>query len=170
MIVATHDVVWTMGLLDLFQIRQRHRGGPLPRTEPAGLTGLPSSGGHPSVDPGICASTVDDLIALESEFLQRFKYCYGCDGETFSRDIVEPIRRYASYVNLLPATADNFFCTAGGLFRLGLEVAFFALQGTDAHIVSGHFSQACAANCIERSATPRLPMNKATSGPPTWFH
>ena len=137
MIVATHDVVWTMGLLDLFQIRQRHRGGPLPRTEPAGLTGLPSSGGHPSVDPGICASTVDDLIALESEFLQRFKYCYGCDGETFSRDIVEPIRRYASYVNLLPATADNFFCTAGGLFRLGLEVAFFALQGTDAHIVSG---------------------------------
>ena len=126
-----------MGLLDLFQIRQRHRGGPLPRTEPAGLTGLPSSGGHPSVDPGICASTVDDLIASESEFLQRFKYCYGCDGETFSRDIVEPIRRYASYVNLLPATADNFFCTAGGLFRLGLEVAFFALQGTDAHIVSG---------------------------------
>lgn len=126
-----------MGLLDLFQSRQRDRGGPLPRTEPAGLTALPSSAGHPSVDPGICASTVDDLIASESEFLQRFKYCYGCDREAFSRDIVEPIRRYASYVNLLPATADNFFCTAGGLFRLGLEVAFFALQGTDAHIVSG---------------------------------
>lgn len=25
----------------------------------------------------------------------------------------------------------------GGLFRLGLEVAFYALQGTDGHIVSG---------------------------------
>lgn len=137
MIAATHDVAWTMGLLDLFQSRQRLRGDPLPRTEPGGLAAPLASAGHPSVDPGIGASTVDELIASEAEFLQRFKYCYGCDAETFERDIVAPIRRYASYVNLLPATADNFFCSAGGLFRLGLEVAFYALQGTDAHIVSG---------------------------------
>lgn len=137
MIVATHDVTWTMGLLDLLQSRQRRRGLPSPRTEPGGIAAPFAAAGHPSVDPGIGASTVDELIASESEFLQRFKYCYGCDAETFDRDIVEPIRRYASYVNLLPATADNFFCSAGGLFRLGLEVAFFALQGTDAHIVSG---------------------------------
>jgi len=137
MIAATHDVAWTMGLLDLFQSRQRLRGAPSPRTEPGGLAAPLASAGHPSVDPGIGASTVDELIASEAEFLQRFKYCYGCDAETFERDIVAPIRRYASYVNLLPATADNFFCSAGGLFRLGLEVAFYALQGTDAHIVSG---------------------------------
>ena len=36
-----------------------------------------------------------------------------------------------------PPPPDNFFCEAGRLFRLGLEVAFFALQGTDGHIVSG---------------------------------
>lgn len=137
MIAATYDVAWTMGLLDLFQSRQRLRGDPSPRTEPGGLAAPLASAGHPSVDPGIGASTVDELIASEAEFLQRFKYCYGCDAETFERDIVAPIRRYASYVNLLPATADNFFCSAGGLFRLGLEVAFYALQGTDAHIVSG---------------------------------
>lgn len=137
MIAATHDVAWTMGLLDLFQSRQRLRGDPSPRTEPGGLAAPLASAWHPSVDPGIGASTVDELIASEAEFLQRFKYCYGCDAETFERDIVAPIRRYASYVNLLPATADNFFCSAGGLFRLGLEVAFYALQGTDAHIVSG---------------------------------
>ena len=137
MIAATYDVAWTMGLLDLFQSRQRLRGDPSPRTEPGGLAAPLASAGHPSVDPGIGASTVDELIASEAEFLERFKYCYGCDAETFERDIVAPIRRYASYVNLLPATADNFFCSAGGLFRLGLEVAFYALQGTDAHIVSG---------------------------------
>ena len=140
MIAATHDVAWTMGLLDLFQSRQRLRGDPSPRTEPGGLAAPLASAGHPSVDPGIGASTVDELIASEAEFLQRFKYCYGCDAETFERDIVAPIRRYASYVNLLPATADNFFCSAGGLFRLGLEVAFYALQGTDAHIFSGRMS------------------------------
>ena len=91
MIVATHDVAWTMGLLDLFQTRQRLRGGPVPRTEPGGIAVPLSGAGHPSVDPGIGASTVDELIASESEFLQRFKYCYGCDAETFERDIVAPM-------------------------------------------------------------------------------
>ena len=83
MIAATHDVAWTMGLLDLFQSRQRLRGDPSPRTEPGGLAAPLASAGHPSVDPGIGASTVDELIASEAEFLQRFKYCYGCDAETF---------------------------------------------------------------------------------------
>lgn len=124
-----------MGFLELLQ--RRHRPAPSVRTEPGGLAASAPPGRHPSVDPGIAACSVDDLLASKAELLQRFKYCYGCDAETFERDIVAPIRRYASYVNLLPATADNFFCSAGGLFRLGLEVAFFALQGTDAHIVSG---------------------------------
>lgn len=124
-----------MGFLELLQ--RRHRPAPSVRTEPGGLAASAPPGRHPSVDPGIAACSVDDLLASEAELLQRFKYCYGCDAENFERDIVAPIRRYASYVNLLPATADNFFCSAGGLFRLGLEVAFFALQGTDAHIVSG---------------------------------
>lgn len=128
-------MAYHMGLLELLQ--RRHRPAPSVRTEPGALAASAQAGRHPSVDPGIASCSADDLLASEAELLQRFKYCYGCDAETFERDIVTPIRRYAGYVNLLPATADNFFCTAGGLFRLGLEVAFFALQGTDAHIVSG---------------------------------
>lgn len=50
------------------------------------------------------------------------------------------MHRYAAYVHLLPATADNYFSTPGGLFRLGLETGFFSLQGTDAHIFSGRMS------------------------------
>ena len=132
---ATSAMASHMGFLELLQ--RRHRPAPSVRTEPGELATSAHAGKHPSVDPGIAACSVDELLASEAELLQRFKYCYGCDAETFERDIVAPIRRYASYVNLLPATADNFFCGAGGLFRLGLEVAFFALQGTDAHIVSG---------------------------------
>jgi conjugal transfer pilus assembly protein TraI len=103
-----------------------------------GAPGAPGGPGtHPPSDPGIAAATVDEMLDAERELLERFKYCYGCDAATFEHDIVRAIRAYASYFNVLPATADNFFCGAGGLFRLGLEVAFFALQGTDAHIVSG---------------------------------
>lgn len=125
-----------MSLIDLLTFRKPSASA-TPRTEPAGLLPLAGSSHYPSVDPGIAAVSVAEILAAEDELLKRFKYCYGSDPATFERDILDPIRAYASYVNLLPATADNFFCGAGGLFKLGLEVAFYALQGTDAHIVSG---------------------------------
>jgi conjugal transfer pilus assembly protein TraI len=92
---------------------------------------------YPSADPGIAARTVDEVLAAHVDLIGRIKLCYGADRPTFDADLLLPIRNYASYVNLLPATSDNFFAEAGGLFRLGLEVSFFALQGTDGHIVSG---------------------------------
>ena len=125
-----------MSLIDLLTFRKPSAAA-TPRTEPVGVLPPAASSHYPSVDPGIPAVSVSEILAAEDELLKRFKYCYGSDPATFERDILDPIRAYASYVNLLPATADNFFCGAGGLFKLGLEVAFYALQGTDAHIVSG---------------------------------
>nr|WP_297383321.1 MobH family relaxase [uncultured Roseateles sp.] len=80
---------------------------------------------------------MDDLIAENEALLARIKLCYGADRETFDRELLPVVRRYAVYVHLLPASADNYFCAPGGLLRLGLETAFFSLQGTDAHIFSG---------------------------------
>lgn len=69
--------------------------------------------------------------------LGRIKLCYGADRDSFERELMPLIRRYAAYVHLLPATADDYFNAPGGLLQLGLEAAFFSLQGTDAHIFSG---------------------------------
>lgn len=91
-------------------------------------------------DPGFAASPVDDLLAGEAKLIARIKLCYGTDRESFERDVLPLVHRYAAYVHLLPATADNYFSTPGGLFRLGLETGFFSLQGTDAHIFSGRLS------------------------------
>lgn len=88
-------------------------------------------------DPGFPSVSVDDLVAQNADLIARIKLCYGADRGSFERDIVGPVRRYAAYVHLLPATADNYFNRPGGMLRLGLEVAFFSLQGTDAHIFSG---------------------------------
>lgn len=126
-----------MALIDLLPFRKPARAAAACNATAGPLPPAQAASAHPSADPGIVAATVDELVAAEDELLKRFKYGYGCDAATFERDIVRPIRAYASYVNLLPATPDNFFCGAGGLLRLGLEVAFYALQGTDAHIVSG---------------------------------
>ncbi len=90
-----------------------------------------------SADPGFEALPVEQLLATHEALLGRIKLCYGADRATFERDLMPLVRRYAAFVHLLPATPDNYFKTPGGLLCLGLETAFFALQGTDAHIFSG---------------------------------
>lgn len=95
---------------------------------------------YPASDPGFAALPVDELLAGEANLIARIKLCYGADRDGFERDILALVRRYAACVHLLPATADNYFSTPGGLLRLGLETAFFSLQGTDAHIFSGRMS------------------------------
>lgn len=88
-------------------------------------------------DFDVAALPIDEILAPHQELLDRIQICYGVDRASFERDILAVVRGYASYVHLLPATANNYFSTPGGLLQLGLEVAFFALQGTDAHIFSG---------------------------------
>jgi conjugal transfer pilus assembly protein TraI len=100
---------------------------------------VPQSASSPysASDPGFAAMLVEDLLAQNADLIARIKLCYGVDRETFERDVVTLIYRYATYVHLLPATADNYFSSPGGLLQLGLETGFFSLQGTDAHIFSG---------------------------------
>jgi conjugal transfer pilus assembly protein TraI len=93
--------------------------------------------GFASADPGFEVLPVETLLARHEALLGRIKLCYGADRATFERDLVPLMHRYAAFVHLLPATPDNYFKTPGGLLGLGLETAFFALQGTDAHIFSG---------------------------------
>jgi conjugal transfer pilus assembly protein TraI len=92
---------------------------------------------YPSVDPGIPALAIDEVLCAHKDLIDRIKICYGMDRPTFEGDLMSLIRSYAAFVHLLPATPDNYFNAPGGLLRMGLEVAFFSLQGTDGHIFSG---------------------------------
>lgn len=92
---------------------------------------------HDAGTAGYDARPVDALLEAHGALLARLKLCYGADRATFERELLPLVRGYARYVHLLPATADGCFGEPGGLLRLGLETAFFALQGTDAHIFSG---------------------------------
>ena len=102
---------------------------PIPSTRPVVSQRQP--GAH-----GLSAQPVD-VLAEQSALLARIKLCYGADRAAFERELLPLVQGYASFVHRLPATADSFFSEPGGLLRMGLETAFFALQGTDAHIFSG---------------------------------
>ena len=88
-------------------------------------------------DAGLAALPVADLLGSVEDLVARIRLCFGIDRADFARELQPLVHRYACYVHRLPATADNYFSAPGGLLRLGLEVGFFSLQGTDAHIFSG---------------------------------
>lgn len=90
-----------------------------------------------STDPGFEAVPLAAVIAGQQALLARIKLCFGADRASFEQELMPLVHGYARYVHWLPATADNYFHTPGGLLQLGLETAFFSLQGTDAHIFSG---------------------------------
>lgn len=92
---------------------------------------------YPPVDTGLPAISVAEVIAPQAEWMKRLRYAYGADQATFDRDIGAVVERYAQYVHLLPTTPDAYFRGAGGLFRMGLETGFVALQATDGAIFSG---------------------------------
>ncbi len=89
----------------------------------------PPRGEFPAVD-------VAQVIAPHADLLQRLRDAYGCDRPTFERDIGGVVARYAAFVHLLPATPDGSHRHAGGLFRMGLEIGFYALQAADGAIFS----------------------------------
>ncbi|MCL2590901.1 MAG: TraI domain-containing protein [Betaproteobacteria bacterium] len=86
---------------------------------------------------GILALPSDTLLGAHQDLIDRIKLCFGMDRTSFDQSIMPLLRRFALTVHLLPCTANNFFSVPGGLLRIGLETAFYALQGTDAHIFSG---------------------------------
>ncbi|WP_136415962.1 MobH family relaxase [Herbaspirillum sp. ST 5-3] len=92
---------------------------------------------YPPLDPGFPTHSVDDILSVHSDLIRRIKLAYGADHETYSNDLETVMHRYAGYVNLLPATANNYFSGPGGLLRMGLEIAFYSLQATDGQIFSG---------------------------------
>lgn len=92
---------------------------------------------YPPIDPGISVRPIDDVLAAQDDLIRRIKLSYGTSRDAFDADLFSVIRRYAEYVYLLPATPDNHFSLPGGLLRMGLEVAFYALQATDGQIFSG---------------------------------
>lgn len=101
-------------------------------------------------DGGMRPRSVDAILDDNRDILGRIKLAYGGDANAFGKEMLPVIRKYIAYVNVLSATQDSFFARPGGLVRLGLETAFFALQATDSQIFAGR-----ATISIRRQLEPR---------------
>lgn len=91
---------------------------------------------YPPFDNGVPVIAIDRLVETQSELINRIRAAFGYSPAQFESMVMSVIRNYAAYVHLLPATNREHHNNAGGLFRLGLEVGFYALQAADGKIFS----------------------------------
>ncbi|MBF4991136.1 MobH family relaxase [Methylophilus sp. QUAN] len=92
---------------------------------------------YPPFDRGFPIDPVDKIIQSQSYLIDKIKVAMGFSDSDFDKLVLPVIQNYAEYVHLLPATSKEHFKGAGGLFRLGLEVAFLSLQSASGIIFSG---------------------------------
>lgn len=117
----------------IFKASDTHCDRVEPELTASGAAPTRGNGAAAQFHPMSRAQLMDDNGAV----LRKIRLCYGREPRQFEADILAVVERYADYVSALPATADNYYSYPGGLFRLGLNTAFYALQATDAQIFEG---------------------------------
>jgi conjugal transfer pilus assembly protein TraI len=96
--------------------------------QPAAEEELPR---YPPFMKGLPVSHPDKLIETQRELIGQIRESGLASKEIFEEYYLEPLRRFASYAHLLPASEAHHHRGAGGLLRHAIEVALWSLQSGD---------------------------------------
>lgn len=86
---------------------------------------------YPPFARGLPAVPADRLLGQHTELIEKIRLAIGLPEPEYRRIVAPVIARYAAFVHLLPASQAHHHRGAGGLLAHGLEVAWFALRGTE---------------------------------------
>lgn len=89
---------------------------------------------YPPIDPGILIVGANDILASQHDLISKLERNLGLPAADFEHRYLEPLRRTADLINLLPATRDKHHAGAGGLFRLCCAMAVRAAQSAEGRI------------------------------------
>ena len=95
---------------------------------------------YPPFAKGLPVAPVDRVLATQVELVERIRMSLGFKHSEFDLLVRPVIERYASFVHLLPASESHHHRGAGGLFRHGLEVAFWSAQASEGVIFTSEGS------------------------------
>lgn len=103
----------------------------------AHVTGEEDIPRYPPFMKGLPVCHPDKLLESQSELVDQIRRSgAGTKGE-FETYYLEPLRRFAAYVHLLPASEAHHHRGAGGLFRHATEVALWSLQAGERVLLPG---------------------------------
>lgn len=94
---------------------------------------------YPPFTKGFPLFAADRILATQEELILRIKGIFSLSEEDFKRIVKPLIAAYADFVHLLPASEAHHHRGAGGLFRHGLEVAYWSVQVSDGYIFNSNF-------------------------------
>ena len=89
---------------------------------------------YPMRDAPVPLASVDEIICSQSELIRRLSDALPLSTQEFNDFIFPSIRRFASFVHLLPASNNHHHKGRGGLFRHSLEVALYTVNTAKGHI------------------------------------
>lgn len=91
---------------------------------------------YPPFAKGLPVANIEKVMATQAELIERVRCTLGFNIPDFNRLVLPVIRNYGAFVHLLPASESHHHRGAGGLFRHGLEVSFWAAQASESVIFS----------------------------------
>lgn len=86
---------------------------------------------YPPFAKGLPAASVERILATQTELLDAMRHTLALPAEAFQTVVMPVITRYAAFTHLLPASEAHHHRGAGGLFRHGLEVAYWAVMASE---------------------------------------
>lgn len=92
---------------------------------------------YPPSDSGFPLLGADEILAANSDLIQRLKLHAAVSEPVFQARFLDPLRRLADHLSVMPATAANLFSGEMGLFRAALESGFYCFQASDGRIFTG---------------------------------
>jgi len=97
-------------------------------------------GRYPAFSKGIPVEPIENIVGRQRELIQQIVQSRGLSGlhnrSKADELIMSPIRNFAEWVHLLPASDNSYFKGSGGLFRFGLEHALFSIRLAEQSILT----------------------------------
>ena len=91
---------------------------------------------YPPFIQGLPAASIDQILETQKELISKIKVSLGYNNIEFDKFLLPVIKNYVEYVHLLPASETHHHRGAGGLFRHGLEVAYYCCVLSESFIFS----------------------------------
>jgi len=97
-------------------------------------------GRYPAFSKGIAVEPIENIVDRQRELIQQIVQSRGLSGfhnrSKAEELIISPIKHFAEWVHLLPASDNSHFKRPGGLFRFGLEHALFSIRYAERSILT----------------------------------
>lgn len=91
---------------------------------------------YPPFPSGLPAAPVERVLGTQSQLIAELQDALAFTDARFAELVAPVLPRYAGFVHLLPASEAHHHRGAGGLFRHGLEVAFWSARAAQGLVLA----------------------------------